>query len=72
MDDEEDFIEETPPYQPSELAQMASSLVALSRAVDVSRDKHARSHLLTAMSGIAYMLNPPRGELILAADNGKR
>ncbi len=72
MDDEEDFIEEVAPFQPSELAQMASSLVALSRAVDVSRDKHARAHLLTAMSGIAYMLNPPRGELVLAAENGKR
>jgi hypothetical protein len=72
MEDEDDFIAEAAAYQPSELAQMASSLVALSRAVDQSRDKHARLHLLTAMSGIAYMLNPPRGELILATENGKR
>jgi len=72
MDEEEDFIDEVPPFQPSELAQMASSLVALSRAVDNARDRHARAHLLTAMSGIAYMLNPPRGELVVASDNGKR
>lgn len=72
MDDDELLLEEVPPYQPSELAQMASSLVALSRAVDNARDRHARAHLLTAMSGIAYMLNPPRGELIVASDNGKR
>ncbi len=72
MDDDELLLEEVPPFQPSELAQMASSLVALSRAVDNARDRHARTHLLTAMSGIAYMLNPPRGELVVASDNGKR
>lgn len=72
MDEDDDFVEEIVVGQPSELAQMASSLATLSRAVDQSRDKHARQHLLTAMSGIAYMLNPPRGELIVASDNGKR
>ena len=56
MDEDDLLLEEIPQSQPSELAQMASSLVALSRAVDNARDRHARTHLLTAMSGIAYML----------------
>jgi len=46
-----------------EISQFASSLVELAAAVDIARDIAAREFLLTAMSGIAYMMNPPKGKV---------
>lgn len=61
--DEEDYGADSAVYVPNELSQWASSLVELATAVDVTKDKDAKRLLLQAMDGLAFCLNPPRGQL---------
>lgn len=60
--DEDDFIEIAPAPE-NELCQMARAMIELAEAVDTTENARARSYLLYAMNGFAYMLNPPRGQL---------
>ena len=61
--DEEDYGTEMAVYTPNELSQWAQSLVELAAAVDATKDKDAKRLLLKAMDGMAFLLDPPRGQL---------
>ena len=61
--DEEDYGAEMAVYTPNELSQWAQSLVELAAAVDATKDKDAKRLLLKAMDGMAFLLDPPRGQL---------
>ena len=61
--DEEDYGAEMAVYTPNELSQWAQSLVELAAAVDETKDKDAKRLLLKAMDGMAFLLDPPRGQL---------
>lgn len=61
-DDDQDIQLEV--FSPrSEISQLVTSLIELAMAIDVSRDPEARAFLVTAMSGITYMVNPPKGKI---------
>ena len=61
--DEEDYGADMAVYTPNELSQWAQSLVELAAAVDATKDKDAKRLLLKAMDGMAFLLDPPRGQL---------
>lgn len=61
--DDEDYGAEMAVYTPNELSQWAQSLVELAAAVDATKDKDAKRLLLKAMDGMAFLLDPPRGQL---------
>ena len=61
--DEEDYSPDIAVYTPNELSQWAQSLVELAAAVDATKDKDAKKFLLKAMDGMAFLLDPPRGQL---------
>ncbi len=61
--DEEDYGADMAVYTPNELSQWAQSLVELAAAVDETKDKDAKRLLLKAMDGMAFLLDPPRGQL---------
>lgn len=61
--DEEDYSPDIAVYTPNELSQWAQSLVELAAAVDATKDKDAKRLLLKAMDGMAFLLDPPRGQL---------
>lgn len=61
--DDEDYGTEMAVYTPNELSQWAQSLVELAAAVDATKDKDAKRLLLKAMDGMAFLLDPPRGQL---------
>ena len=61
--DEDDYSQDTAIYVPNELSQWAQSMVELAAAVDATKDKDAKRLLLQAMDGLAFCLNPPRGQL---------
>ena len=60
---EEDVTEFETVFVKTAKAQLCDSLVLLAQNVDLCRDAKARGYLLSAMSSIAYDLNPPKGEL---------
>jgi len=61
--DDEDYAPEVAVYTPNELSQWAQSLVDLAAAIDATKDKDAKRLLLKGMDGIAFLLDPPRGQL---------
>lgn len=61
--DDEDYQTDQAVYVPNELSQWASSMVELAAAIDATKDKDAKRLLLQAMDGLAFCLNPPRGQL---------
>lgn len=61
--DDEDYAPEVAVYTPNELSQWAQSLVDLAAAIDGTKDKDAKRLLLKGMDGIAFLLDPPRGQL---------
>lgn len=61
--DEDDFSPDVAIYTPNELSQWATSMVELAAAVDATENKDAKRLLLQAMDGLAFCLNPPRGQL---------
>jgi hypothetical protein len=61
--DDEDYAPEMAVYTPNELSQWAQSLVDLAAAIDATKDKDAKRLLLKGMDGIAFLLDPPRGQL---------
>ena len=61
--DEDDYGPEVAIYTPNELSQWATSMVELAAAVDATEDKAAKRLLLQAMDGLAFCMNPPRGQL---------
>jgi len=61
--DEDDYSPDVAIYTPNELSQWATSMVELAAAVDATENKHAKRLLLQAMDGLAFCLNPPRGQL---------
>ena len=61
--DEEDVVVIEQPAPKCEQAQLCDSMIALSRAVDITRDHEAKELLLKTMSAVLYSLNPPKGEL---------
>ncbi len=63
MDEEADYSTDVAVYTPNELSQWAQSLVDLAAAVDATKDKDAKRLLLKGMDGIAFLLDPPRGQL---------
>ena len=63
MDEEYDYNPEVAIYTPNELSQWATSMVELAAAVDATEDKAAKRLLLQAMDGLAFCMNPPRGQL---------
>lgn len=63
MMDDEDYAPEVAVYTPNELSQWAQSLVDLAAAIDATKDKDAKRLLLKGMDGIAFLLDPPRGQL---------
>lgn len=61
--DEDDYSPDVAIYTPNELSQWATSMVELAAAVDATENKDAKRLLLKAMDGLAFCLNPPRGQL---------
>lgn len=61
--DEDDYSPDVAIYTPNELSQWATSMVELAAAVDATENKDAKRLLLQAMDGLAFCLNPPRGQL---------
>jgi len=62
MDEEEVVVIEREAPK-CEQAQLCDSMIALARAVDLTRDADARDMLLKTMGAVLYSLNPPKGEL---------